>query len=83
MARIGLRGATIAKYNLSNGAVTYDTPISGGCARTALDKAGIKLYGGVRGDADEAVDALLSGELKFDPNPRCTHHDCGGGHSCH
>ena len=55
----------------------------GGCARTALDKAGIKLYGGVRGDADDAVDALLSGELKYDPNPRCTHHDCGGGHTCH
>lgn len=55
----------------------------GGCARTALDKAGIKLYGGVHGDADEAVNALLAGELKYDPNARCTHHDCGGGHHCH
>ena len=55
----------------------------GGCARTALDKAGIKLYGGVHGDADDAVNALLAGELSYDPNARCSHHDCGGGHHCH
>ena len=53
----------------------------GGCARAALDNAGIKLYGGVRGDADDAVEALLAGELNYDPNARCSHHDCGG--HCH
>ena len=52
----------------------------GGCARVALDKAGIKLYGGVHGDADDAVNALLAGELAYDPNARCSHHDCGSGH---
>ena len=31
----------------------------GGGARTALDEAGIRLYGGASGDADAAVEALL------------------------
>ncbi len=56
----------------------------GGGARMALASAGIRLYGGVCGDADEAVEALLSGQLDYDPNARCSHHDHhhGGGHSC-
>ena len=74
-----------------------DTVICGGIgggAQTALANAGIKLYGGVRGDADEAVQALLTGDLQYNPNVRCNHHDhhgeghtCGshgcGSHSCH
>ena len=58
----------------------------GGCARTALTEAGIRIYGGVQGDADDAVEDLLSGQLQFDPHARCDHHgqvhECGG-HSCH
>lgn len=56
----------------------------GGGARAALAEAGITIYGGVRGDADDAVEAFLSGELSYDPNARCSHHghDCGS-HSCH
>lgn len=54
----------------------------GGGARMALDDAGIKLYGGVSGDADEAVYALLAGELSYDPNVRCNHHDHGHDHAC-
>ena len=42
----------------------------GGGAQMALRSAGIRLFGGVRGDADEAVEALLSGVLDFDPNAR-------------
>ena len=53
----------------------------GGCARSALAAAGIQLYGGVSGDADEAVEAFLAGELDYDPCARCDHHD-GHGHSC-
>ena len=52
----------------------------GGCARTALSAAGIALYGGVSGDADEAAEALAAGVLCFDPCARCDHH--GEGHSC-
>ena len=43
--------------------------------------AGIKLYGGVSGSADAAVQALLSGDLAYDPEVRCDHHDHEhGGH---
>lgn len=54
----------------------------GGGAQMALADAGIKLYGGVSGDADDAVEALLSGQLQFNPNVRCNHHDHGHDHSC-
>ena len=53
----------------------------GGGARTALAEAGIRLYGGVSGDADEAVEAFLAGELDYDPCAKCNHHE-GHGHSC-
>lgn len=52
----------------------------GGCARTSLNEAGIRLYGGVSGDADDAVAALLAGQLDFDPCAQCNHH--GESHSC-
>ena len=55
----------------------------GGGARMALAEAGIRLYGGVSGDADEAVEAFLAGELEYDPDVRCSHHDHHGqGHNC-
>ena len=64
----------------------------GGGARMALAEAGIQLYGGVSGDADDAVEALLAGELDYDPCAQCNHHgheghsctehSCGN-HSCH
>ena len=43
-------------------------------AQNALKEAGIQLYGGVSGAADEAVNALLAGNLKFDSNVHCEHH---------
>ncbi|MEG1849066.1 MAG: NifB/NifX family molybdenum-iron cluster-binding protein [Oscillospiraceae bacterium] len=46
----------------------------GGGARRALEQAGIGLYGGVSGDTDQAVAALLAGKLCFDPNASCDHH---------
>lgn len=56
----------------------------GGGAQTALAQAGITLYGGVSGNADEAVKALLNGTLVFNPNVKCNHHDHehGAGHTC-
>ncbi len=57
----------------------------GGGAQAALAEEGIELYGGVSGNADEAVRALLAGRLHFNPDVRCSHHheehSCGG-HSC-
>jgi len=71
----------------------------GGGARMALAQAGIKLFGGVSGRADNAVAACIAGTLSYDPNAKCDHHDhhgqehncgdhgCGshncGSHSCH
>ena len=46
----------------------------GGGAQTALAEAGIKLYGGVSGDADKAVEAFMADSLTFDPNVHCDHH---------
>lgn len=56
----------------------------GGGAQMALAQAGIKVYGGVSGDADRAAEALLSGTLAYDPDAHCDHHDHehGDGHSC-
>jgi len=57
----------------------------GGGAQMALAEAGIKLYGGVQGNADEAVRALLDGTLGYNPDVHCDHHDHahdGGAHSC-
>lgn len=54
----------------------------GGGAQAALAQAGIQLYGGVAGSADEAVQAYLAGNLGFDPNVHCDHHEHGRGHSC-
>lgn len=54
----------------------------GGGARMALAEAGITLYGGVSGNADEAVKDLLAGELEFDPNIQCSHHGHENGHAC-
>ncbi|MBQ4537709.1 MAG: NifB/NifX family molybdenum-iron cluster-binding protein [Lachnospiraceae bacterium] len=68
----------------------------GGGAQMALAEAGITLYGGVSGDADAAVNALLNGNLAFQSDVHCDHHDhehdgsehqCGshgcGQHGCH
>ena len=72
-----------------------DALICGGIgmgAQTALAEAGIRLYGGVTGSADEAAKALAEGRLTFDPNARCDHHEHHGGdcghnhcadHHCH
>ena len=54
----------------------------GGGARMALDAAGIRLYGGVQGSADEAARALAEGRLTFYPDAHCDHHDHGEGHTC-
>ena len=54
----------------------------GGGARMALAQFGIVVMGGVNGEADDAVDAFLSGSLNFNPNARCAHHDHGAEHTC-
>lgn len=52
----------------------------GGGAQAALTEAGIRLFGGVSGEADEAVRVYLAGELDYDPDVHCSHHE--EEHSC-
>ncbi len=54
----------------------------GGGAQAALTAAGIRLYGGVTGDADAAVASLLAGSLAYVPDIQCGHHAAGHGESC-
>ena len=57
--------------------IEADTLICGGIgggAKRALAEAGIQLYGGVSGDADEAVAQFLSGKLAYDSEATCDHH---------
>ena len=51
-------------------------------AQSALQSAGIRLYPGVSGSADEAVKDLVNGTLKYDPETHCGHHGHGGEHTC-
>ena len=56
-----------------------------GGAQMALAEAGIKLYGGVSGEADAAVHALLAENLGFNTDVQCSHHNQkhgDGGHTC-
>ena len=75
--------------------IHVDTLICGGIgggAQRALSEAGIKLYGGVSGDTDKAVEALLAEKLEYDADVMCDHHgenhdgECGehgcGEHHC-
>ena len=86
----------LAGFLMQHGVDTLICGGIGGGAQMALAEAGIRLYGGVSGDADAAVNALLSDELAYNPDVRCNHHDhehgegghtCGhhgcGSHSCH
>lgn len=56
----------------------------GGGAQAALTAAGIRWFGGVSGDADQAVAAFLADTLEYNPNVKCNHHEHehGEGHTC-
>ena len=71
-------------------AYAVDALICGGIgagARLALEEAGIRLFPGVSGRADDAVRAYLAGTLQYQPEYVCTHHKsepprvCGS-HTC-
>lgn len=84
----------LAGFLMQRGVDTLICGGIGGGAQNALAQAGIRLFGGVSGSADDAVNALLAGNLGYDPDVHCNHHDhheeghsCGdhgcGSHSCH
>ncbi|MBM6803962.1 FKBP-type peptidyl-prolyl cis-trans isomerase [Mediterraneibacter glycyrrhizinilyticus] len=53
----------------------------GGGAQAALQEAGVELCAGAEGDADQAVEAYLKGEL-ISTGANCDHHYHEDGHSC-
>ena len=75
----------LAGFLMQNGADVLICGGIGGGAQNALAEAGIRIYGGVSGEADAAVHALLSDALNYNPNVRCSHHDHehgADGHTC-
>lgn len=74
----------LAGFLKENGVDTLICGGIGGGAQAALSEVGITLYGGVSGSADDAVKALLEGNLGYDPEVHCDHHEHEGheGHSC-
>lgn len=66
-------GALAGVLNALNTDVLICGGIGGG-AQMALAAADIKLYGGVSGNADAAVEAFLAGQLDYNPNVQCNHH---------
>ena len=53
----------------------------GGGAQAALAEAGVEVCAGAEGDADQAVEAYLKGELAS-TGANCDHHHHEDGHSC-
>lgn len=51
-------------------------------AQAALAEAGIHLYAGCTGDADQCVTELLAGTLEAAGAATCDHHHGDGGHAC-
>lgn len=54
----------------------------GGGARNILTSLNIEIIPGIIGNCDKAVNDYLKGELHYNPNTKCNHHD-DGHHNCH
>ena len=54
-------------------------------SQNALEEMGIKLLPGVTGTADEVVKDYLEGNLEYNPDTECHHHDHehDDGYDCH
>ena len=84
---IGTEGTgheALAAFFLQRG---VDALVCGGIGSGAVDAlgmTGIRIYGGIRGLADFAAEALARGMLAYNPQANCDHHheegSCGCGH---
>ena len=72
----------LAGFLMQRGVDTLICGGIGGGAINALGNAGIKVYGGVSGDADVAVNDFISGKLEYNPDVHCDHHHEGEEHKC-
>lgn len=71
----------LAGFLAANGVNSLICGGIGGGAQMALAEAGIQLYAGCSGDADQRVDDLLAGTLQFAQAATCDHHH-GAEHTC-
>ena len=78
MNAAGSGHGALAGFLLENGVNALICGGIGGGAQVALSQTGIKLCGGVTGEADGAVRAFLAGTLTCNANVHCGHHDHHG-----
>lgn len=81
----GIGHGALADFLAKQGVDTLICGGIGGGAQTALKNAGITFYGGVQGNADEAVVAFIANSLRYNPDVKCDHHDHEhgeDGHTC-
>lgn len=71
----------LAGFLAANGVDSLICGGIGGGAQMALAEAGIQLYAGCSGDADQCVAHLLAGTLQFAQAATCDHHH-GEEHTC-
>lgn len=72
----------LAGFLMQRGVDTLICGGIGGGAINALSNAGIKVYGGVSGDVDVAVNDFILGRLNYNPDVHCDHHHEGEEHKC-
>lgn len=75
----GIHCGALAGLLAENGVDTLICGNIGGGAKAAVDRAGLMLFPGVTGNADDAARAFADGTLVFAPDTLCA----GRGGSCH
>jgi len=84
---VGEGHGALADFLSAQGVNTLICGGIGAGAQKGLVMKGIKYFGGVTGSADAVVQDFLKGELKYDPDVKCNHHDHKHGeghkHECH
>lgn len=77
----GFGHGSLAGYLKSKGVTALICGGIGGGARNMLASEGITVYPGASGSADMNVEAFIKGNLNYDPDTVCHHHD-GDDHDC-
>ncbi|MGI5979657.1 MAG: NifB/NifX family molybdenum-iron cluster-binding protein [Oscillospiraceae bacterium] len=78
----GTGHSALAQFLIGQG---VDAVICGGIGfgmQEALMRESLLVYGGVKGSADDAVQAFLEKRLEFAPHPECAGHEEGEGCGC-
>lgn len=76
----GAHCGALADLLVENGVDTLICGNIGGGAKAAVARAGLMLFPGVTGNADDAAKAFANGTLAFVPDTLCAGHGDGGCH---